>query len=161
MASNSKMLVLRSYEGDEFNVEESLASAGSGTLKTMVDEGIVEGGIPLPNVSTKSLGKIIEYWRHHAQEDSDGSPESKAAMKEWDDEFLKLDGNKKELLNLVMAANYLDAKPLFEALCEEVRNTIKVMSVEEVRSYLNIENDFTPEEEEKIRAENAWAFENN
>ena len=161
MASNSKMLVLRSYEGHEFNVEESLASAGSGTLKTMVDEGIVEGGIPLPNVYTKSLIKIIEYWRHHAQEDSDGSPEKKAAMKEWDEEFLKMDGNKKELFDLIMAANYLDAKPLLDALCKEVANIIKVMSVEEVRSYFNIENDFTREEEDKIRAENAWAFENN
>ena len=82
-------------------------------------------------------------------------------MKDWDDEFLKMDGNKKELFDLIMAANYLDAKPLLDALCKEVANIIKVMSVEEVRSYFNIENDFTREEEDKIRAENAWAFENN
>jgi S-phase kinase-associated protein 1 len=30
---------------------------------------------------------------------------------------------------------------------------------EEVRKIFSIENDFTPEEEEKIRQENKWAFE--
>lgn len=36
---------------------------------------------------------------------------------------------------------------------------MKGKSPEELRKEFNIENDFTPEEEEEIRRENQWAFE--
>ena len=35
---------------------------------------------------------------------------------------------------------------------------IKGKSVEELRTLFSIENDLTKEEEDKIRSENAWAF---
>jgi S-phase kinase-associated protein 1 len=36
---------------------------------------------------------------------------------------------------------------------------IKGKTPEEIRKIFNIENDFTPEEEEEVRRENQWAFE--
>jgi S-phase kinase-associated protein 1 len=36
---------------------------------------------------------------------------------------------------------------------------MKGKSIEEIRELFNIENDFTPEEEEQIREENKWAEE--
>lgn len=37
---------------------------------------------------------------------------------------------------------------------------IKGKTPEEIRKTFNIENDFTPEEEEQIRKENEWVMEN-
>ncbi|KAK9127817.1 hypothetical protein Syun_016614 [Stephania yunnanensis] len=57
------------------------------------------------------------------------------------------------------AANYLDINGLLDLTCQAVADLLKGMSVEEVRKLFNIENDFTPEEEEAVRKENQWAFE--
>jgi len=51
------------------------------------------------------------------------------------------------LFEIVMAANYLDIKPLLELSCAKVASLIKGKSVQEIRQFFNIENDFTPEEE--------------
>ncbi|KAM7466405.1 hypothetical protein LguiB_013967 [Lonicera macranthoides] len=60
---------------------------------------------------------------------------------------------------MLLAANYLNIKSLFEKVCTKIADRIKDMSVEEVREVFKIENDFTPEEEKKIRDEHAWAHE--
>lgn len=62
-----------------------------------------------------------------------------------------------ELFELTLAANYLDIRPLLDLCCARIASFIKGKSPEEIRKNLNIEMDFTPEEEAQIRAENAWA----
>lgn len=59
-----------------------------------------------------------------------------------------------------MAANYLNIKGLLDITCKTVANMIKGKNPEEIRKTFNIENDFTPEEEEQIRKENEWVMEN-
>ncbi|KAF3502206.1 hypothetical protein F2Q69_00041906 [Brassica cretica] len=62
------------------------------------------------------------------------------------------------LFSLILAANYLNVKGLLNIGCQKVADTIKDMKPEEVRSIFNIENDYTPAEEEVVRKENEWAF---
>ena len=57
------------------------------------------------------------------------------------------------------ASNYLDIKALLDVGCKTVANMIKGKSPEEIRKTFNIQNDFTPEEEDQIRRENEWAEE--
>ena len=57
------------------------------------------------------------------------------------------------------AANYLDIKALLDVGCKTVANMIKGKSPDEIRKTFNIQNDFTPEEEDQIRRENEWAEE--
>lgn len=59
----------------------------------------------------------------------------------------------------VQAANYLNIKSLLDLTCQTVADMIKGKTPEEIRKTFNIKNDFTPEEEEEVRRENAWAFE--
>lgn len=59
--------------------------------------------------------------------------------------------------NRPQAANYLDIKALLDVGCKTVANMIKGKSPDEIRKTFNIQNDFTPEEEEQIRRENEWA----
>ena len=63
------------------------------------------------------------------------------------------------LFELVMAANYLDVKPLLELSCAKVASLIKGKSIQEIRQFFQIENDFSPEEEEQVMQENKWAEE--
>jgi S-phase kinase-associated protein 1 len=60
------------------------------------------------------------------------------------------------LFHLILAANVLGAKDLLDATCKNVADQIAGKTPEEIRSHFNIENDFTPEEEEEVRRENAW-----
>jgi S-phase kinase-associated protein 1 len=60
-------------------------------------------------------------------------------------------------LTISQAANYLDIKALLDVGCKTVANMIKGKSPDEIRKTFNIQNDFTPEEEEQIRRENEWA----
>ena len=76
---------------------------------------------------------------------------------QWHADYVNLE--QEELFELVMAANYLDIKPLLELSCAKVASQIKNKSVKEIRQYFNIENDFTPEEEAQIQEENRWAEE--
>ncbi|XP_008798005.2 SKP1-like protein 12 [Phoenix dactylifera] len=145
-----KMVVLRAYGGAEFEVDVVVASQ-SGTIKNMIDDGwSVESGVPLPNVEGPVLAKMVEYWKRHVE----GGGEEE--LKEWDKGFVERE--KQDLLVITMAAHYLDSQPLFELCCQAVADTIKDMAVEDVREYFGIENDFTPEEERKMRVAHSWAF---
>jgi S-phase kinase-associated protein 1 len=57
------------------------------------------------------------------------------------------------------AANYLEISTLLDEGCKIIANMIKGKSPSEIRRIFNIQNDFTPEEEEQIKRENEWAEE--
>lgn len=57
---------------------------------------------------------------------------------------------------LLQAADYLDIKALLDLSCNKVVSMIKGKSVEEIRESFGIRNDFTKDEEELVRKENAW-----
>jgi S-phase kinase-associated protein 1 len=73
---------------------------------------------------------------------------------EWDGAFIKVENE--DLFEIILAANYLDIKPLLDLGCKTVANMIRGKTPEQIREMFNIENDFTPEEEEQIRRENEW-----
>ena len=64
----------------------------------------------------------------------------------WYADYINVE--KEELFELIMASNYLDINPLLELACAKVASQIKNKSIEEIRKFYNIENDFTPEEEQ-------------
>ena len=104
----------------------------------------------MPNVSAPILQKVIEWCEHHRNEPTAAVSQSD----EWDDEFVKVDQG--TLFEIILAANYLDIKPLLDLTCKTVANMIKGKTPEEIRRTFNIVNDFTPEEEEQVRRENEW-----
>lgn len=108
------------------------------------------------------LQKVIEWCTHHrsdaappAEEDATAArPRGSEDISEWDEDFVKVD--QATLFEMILAANYLDIKPLLDLTCKTVANMIKGKTPEEIRKTFNIINDFTPEEEEQVRRENEW-----
>ena len=49
--------------------------------------------------------------------------------------------------DLIIAANYMDIKPLLDLACAKLGSVIRGLSIPEIRKRFNIVNDFTPEEE--------------
>ncbi|KAF5728272.1 SKP1-like protein 1A isoform X5 [Tripterygium wilfordii] len=150
--ASSRKIILISCEGERFEVDEAVARQ-SQTVKHMIEDNCSEGGIPTPNVSSAILAKVIEYCKKHVESSKDDED-----LTAWDTKFVTV-LDQSTLLDLTLAANYLDIKDLLELTCQAWADFIKDESPEEVRQILDIKNDFTPEEEEAIRRENQWAFE--
>ncbi|XP_052193533.1 SKP1-like protein 1B [Diospyros lotus] len=143
------MVALRSSDGEIFEVEDSVAVLLE-TIKPRIEVNPAET-IPLPNVTSKILAMVIEYCKRHVDA---GAAEEE--LKSFDAEFVKVDYT--TLFDLILAANYLNIKSLLDSTCQKVAEMIKGKTPEEIRKYFNLE-DCTPEDEEVVRRENAWAFE--
>ena len=81
---------------------------------------------------------------------------------EWYANFIELDDS--TVQDLILAANFLDIKELLNLSCAKLGSVIRGLSIPEFRKRFNIENDFTPEEEnepfdEARLAEQAEAYE--
>ncbi|CAG8703548.1 70_t:CDS:2, partial [Acaulospora morrowiae] len=155
-AGEEKKVTLKSCDDVEFKVDIPVASR-SILLKNMIEDvGETDQSIPLPNVNEK----VLEWCTHHVNDpqptnDDDDSRRRNTEIDDWDQRFLNVEQDM--LFEIILAANYLDIKPLLDIGCKTVANMIKGKSPEEIRSTFNIVNDFTPEEEEQIRKENEWA----
>ncbi|UJR38488.1 hypothetical protein I4U23_031156 [Adineta vaga] len=142
---------LQSNDGDTFDVEVEIAKQ-SATIKTMLEDlGMdeEEDVIPLPNVNSAILKKVIQWATHHKDdppppEDDENREKNTNDISSWDQDFLKVDQG--TLFELILAANYLDIKGLLDVTCKTVANMIKGKAPEEIRRTFNIKNDFTPQE---------------
>ncbi|PIA27817.1 hypothetical protein AQUCO_07500027v1 [Aquilegia coerulea] len=152
----SKKVTLKSSDGESFDVDEAVAIE-SQTIKHMIEDECADDGIPLPNVTSKILAKVIEYCKKHVESPKTEDRSVDEELKTWDTEFVKVD--QATLFDLILAANYLNIKSLLDLTCQTVADMIKGKTPEEIRKTFNIKNDFTPEEEEEVRRENQWAFE--
>jgi S-phase kinase-associated protein 1 len=131
-----------------------------------LEENEDEGGtveFPLPNVKSQVLKKVIEFCEHHLTEPMTEiekplkSQNMKEVVQQWYADFV--DVEQVLLFELILAANYMDIKPLLDLTCATVASMIKGKSPEDIRATFNIKNDFTPEEEAQVREENRWCEE--
>lgn len=169
MMASTKKINLKSCDGDIFEIDEAVALE-SQTIKHMIEDNCADAtGIPLPNVTSKTLAKVIEYCKKHVEAANSqekhaveaGNSQEKHAvednLKNWDAEFVKV--NQVTLFELILAANYLDIKSLLDLTSKAIAAMMVGKTPEEIRKMFNIANDFTKEEEEELREENKWAFE--
>ncbi|KAE9596566.1 hypothetical protein Lal_00007637 [Lupinus albus] len=155
MTKTAKKIILKSSDGVSFEVDEAVARQ-SETIKHLIEDGCTENGIPLPNVTGEILAKIVQYCKKHVETSGSEKKSNAKALCYWDAQFVKVD--QATLLDLIMAANYLNIKKLLDRTCQAVADMIKGKSPEEIRKILNIQNDFSPEEEQEIRRENHWGL---
>lgn len=124
--------------------------------------------IPIPNVRSTILTKIIKWLEHHKRDpvisfSTSNNTSSTSTddlrrtdpLDEWDKQFFTMD--QEMMYEIILASNYLNIPQLLDSGCKMIANMIRGKSAEEIRQIFNIENDFTKEEEEAIRRENEWA----
>ncbi len=141
---------LVSADQEVFLVDKKIAKQ-SLLIKDMLEERNEGGEIPLQNVDAVTLKKVIEYMEYYHDKTPQPIPKPLTTFKEnvssWDYKYTDLDTNL--LINIIMAANYLNIPSLLELIAAKIASYIKGKSPEEIRNVFGIENDFSPEEEQK------------
>ncbi|KAG9030578.1 hypothetical protein FS842_004366 [Serendipita sp. 407] len=156
-------VLLITSDNELFRVEKEVAQRSTLIRNILEGREDSEYPIPLPNVTSPVLKKVLEYCDHHQTDplptgDEPSADESRRRttdISEWDQKFIDVD--QEMLFEIILAANHLDIKPLLDVGCKTVANMIKGKSPEEIRKLFNIVNEFTPEEEAQIKKENEWA----
>ena len=77
-------------------------------------------------------------------------------VQEWYANFVGNGLDQEVLFELILAANYMDIKPLLDLTSSAVASMIKGKTPAEIRTTFNIVNDYTPEEEAAVTEENKW-----
>ncbi|XXH05513.1 hypothetical protein Hte_011943 [Hypoxylon texense] len=164
-------LTLMSQDGTKITISRKAARYSQILEDLMEDlcESETELPIPLDAIDGASLAIIVEWCEHHAvapaepsdDEDSWSSEDSwyksrRTRIPEWDAEFLA-SKDKETIFDILNAANYMNVQPLLDYAIKTLARNLIGMNTEQMREYLNVTNDFTPEEEEKVRRETAWA----
>ena len=160
MSSEKCRVLCKDGEVIEVDVETACKSV---LIKGLIDDSGTEEDIPLANVNKPIMQKIIVFMEHLRENQPPeidkplSSTDMYQVVDKWNADYVNCE--QEELFELIMAANFLDIKPLLELACAKVASLIKNKSVVEIRKFFNIENDFTPEEEQTIMEENRWADE--
>ena len=150
MASSLKKIILKSSDGETFEIEEAVA-VQSQTIKHLIgDESANDTGIPVLNVTSKILAMVIEYCKKHV--DAASSDE----LKKWDAEFVKVDQD--TLVDLISAANYLNIKSLLDLTCKTVGEMMRKTTPDDILKTFSSVNDYNPKEEGDVHWENQWAL---
>lgn len=179
---NSKIVEVVSAEGQSHNVSVNIAKH-SGLLSRLIDDDNQNEQFislpPLSNVNSAILSKVIEFLEHYNMEPMNEiekvnncvfhikhrphnifiQPLKSANIGDVvQDYYANFVGglHQEVLFELILAANYMDIKPLLSLTCATVASQIKGKSPEDIRRIFNIVNDFTPEEQAAVEAENRW-----
>lgn len=168
----SSSIKLQSSDGEIFEIDIEVAKC-SATIKTMLDDcGMGDGDdtvVPLPNVHSTILRKVLEWAEHHkkdpkvaADAEDMGKDKDKERrtddISEWDTDFLKV-ADQATLFELMLAANFVDIKGLMDVTCKTVANMMKGKTPAEIRQIFNVKNDFTKAEQEVVVKEEKWCEE--
>lgn len=142
-------------------------------LKKMIADESHTAVIPLLDVTAPILRRIIAYCEHHIddtyEEEPKDVPRSRIINDQWDIDFYAND-KFDILIQFIHAARYLDVKPLHIMTCKMVAERLNAVANTCVISYedtcakfkeaLGIESDYTEEEKEKIKRDDAWLWDN-
>ena len=104
---------------------------------------ITEGIAPLPNVDAETMRLICKYIDRHAACDEE-SEEAMQRMKTWDREYFK-ELDEDALFALINATDYLGIDGLLDAACAVVGESIKTMTVDEIRQKFHLDSVMTEE----------------
>lgn len=119
---------LRSSDNQEFEVNES-AAIQSVKLKKMIEDDCADEVIPLPDVTSHILFKVIEYCNKHAEPtgpgDAVGATNKSAEdwLKIFDADFVNAEQD--SLIDLMLAASVLNIKGLVNLTRQTVTDMVK------------------------------------
>lgn len=151
------VVTLVSQEGDKFQVPVK-AIKMSVTINDLLQDVVDDVSIPLPNIPSDVLRKILEYCVHHADHPNDVveiKNNGKRKYSEWDLNFCE-PFDEALIYRILEAVNYLAMQDLLELLCHKVAYYYTHMDPDKLKELFEDMPMPTPEEEEEILKENPW-----
>ncbi|CAK4097635.1 unnamed protein product [Aphanomyces euteiches] len=157
--TSERKVNLVSSEGESFEVAYDVAIMSNLVKEQIEDTSDETQEIPLPNVKTNVLVKVVEFINYHHANPMKEIPKPiktkfEDVVEKWDLDFINQPYEM--IFELILAANYLDIKSLLELACAKVSGIIFGKTPDQIREIFGIEQPFTPEEEKFIRDENKW-----
>ncbi len=117
-------------EGERIGVDLAVVRK-SNILKSIVEDTDCEGEIPIPNTQLNILKKILEYCEHYRDSEPNKIKQPLVSMdlaengvNEWDIKFIDLE-RPDDLIDLIVAANFLDIESLINLACAKIASFIK------------------------------------
>ena len=155
----TNIYTLVSSDKIEFKVSEKIL-AQSEVLTHLINVSDGNKTIPIADIDGKTLEKIIKFCEHYQNDPpyvppAGGDPDRVLPSPDsWDMQFLLIPHD--DFHKIINAANYLNIPRLIDSCCDRLGLVIQGRSVEEVRKIFDIQSDFTPDEEERMRREQIW-----
>ncbi|MEX0596594.1 MAG: hypothetical protein WD512_08840 [Candidatus Paceibacterota bacterium] len=137
------------------------------TIRNIVNDlGAADGEkliIPFPHGNVKSpehLDFVVQYSQFMRTSEFPKDERKEDAridgeLTEWEKNFAS-NMPKNTLIEVVLLSNYLEFNYMLEAMCCAMAGLMKDRTTEQIREDWGIKNDFTKEEEEKIKKENQF-----
>lgn len=116
----------------------------SGTIRNLLNEIDEQDAIPLPMVTSEILARIVEFCRYRT-----GRDERDREVREQDAAFLS-DMDTPTLIQVILAANYLDVACLLDLTCQRVADMVRGKTPSEIREMFGIEDDMTPDDHREV-----------
>ena len=160
----SENIVLVASDGVKFTTSIKISEL-SGFIQRIIQDYNPNEEIDLKAVNSKTLKRILDYCQHH--EFIPPSPPKRPVVSkdlkenlsdEWDAALIS-ELNDEDLHELILSSNFLDIKSLLDACLVNYACIFKEMTIEEAKIKYSIEEDFTPETEERLKQEYHWAME--
>ena len=151
-------LNLESSDKKVFSVDVEVAKKSITLRDLIMNFGIEDGDevgepIPLPKVDAANLERLLQWAEKHKDDPpaptDDETKYRTDNISDFDKEFFNMD--QAALLQLIHAANFMNMPDFLLVACRTVANIIKERDVKEIREYFNIENDFTAEQEDRVK----------
>jgi S-phase kinase-associated protein 1 len=142
------MVTVMTADGKMFDISGAIADKIR-MIKNAAEE-FCDETIPIPTVNSNIFEKIVAFCTFKTEEHDFGDTENFVTA------FFDVPTD--ILFDIISASNFLDAPDVLDAACSAAANLLRDKNPEEIRTILNIENKFTPEEEAEIIKENSWAF---
>ncbi|KAK1355992.1 hypothetical protein POM88_049248 [Heracleum sosnowskyi] len=126
------MITLKSSDNEIFEVEKVVAIE-SQKIKQMIEDDWTKTTIPLSDIPSKILVKVIEYCKKHVESSKAGvaNKDVEDDLKSFDAHFLKVHDT--TLFHLVFAANYLNIKSLLDLTLKQAAEILRRRRLEEFR----------------------------
>ena len=152
----------RCGDGEVLDVATNLAHEKFGAHFCGLITNAVEKGeeVNVPRINKRCLEKVVEWCTYFLDHEPPViepplcHSDLRMVVDEWSATFIEVEQDM--LFELIEAGVYLDIVALEKLAGAKIASQIRLKSCKEIRQYFSIVNDFTPEEEEKIKNEERW-----
>ncbi|MFH4974426.1 hypothetical protein AB6A40_001135 [Gnathostoma spinigerum] len=159
---NRHTLTLESSDGRVLSVPRDIAML-SETISSLIEDVIPDDHTPIPlySIDYETLKRVVSWMVRHSQEGPPPEVDVKKHdgiayhIRDWERVMFAAE-ERSDLFRMMNAANYLQISPLLKSSTAYVAEKVSSLSVDEARDYLNLVDDYTPEEKERIRLDSQW-----